>query len=221
MTWTITDKNGPIWSATCHCGYRASFPRQLLEARPPKCRRCSGTMAGPAAGAGRPTPQIVSPPAPIPIATAKRYRERVETPPGAVFGRLTITGPGPTIDKAATLLARCQCGKMGHYRRESITTGRTRSCGCIRLELLEAQRRAATVALPGDRYGALTVLAESAPYIGPSDQKPYRRVLCVCECGRERVVLVRRLADGKATRCQYCPMTSDLHGPAGRDKLQA
>ena len=45
--WTITDHNGAIWSARCHCGYTMSCAKALITARPPKCKRCGASTAKP------------------------------------------------------------------------------------------------------------------------------------------------------------------------------
>jgi len=47
QNWTITDHNGAIWSARCHCGYTMSCAKALITARPPRCKRCGASAAKP------------------------------------------------------------------------------------------------------------------------------------------------------------------------------
>ena len=47
QNWTITDHNGAIWSARCHCGYAMSCAKALITSRPPKCKRCGASAAKP------------------------------------------------------------------------------------------------------------------------------------------------------------------------------
>lgn len=55
-------------------------------------------------------------------------------------------------------------------------------------------------ALDGQRFGKLTVVDQEFAYrLMPSGRR--RLVLCACECGRERPVLVTNLRSGNTTNC--------------------
>ena len=58
---------------------------------------------------------------------------------GRVFGRLTVLGhASPSITKSGRRLprveCRCECGRQINVFRDSLLTGNTRSCGCLRTE---------------------------------------------------------------------------------------
>jgi len=59
---------------------------------------------------------------------------------GQKFGRLTILEDKGTIEigrhgrKAGVWLCKCQCGKEVVVLRASLTTGKTKSCGCLQQE---------------------------------------------------------------------------------------
>lgn len=52
----------------------------------------------------------------------------------------------------------------------------------------------------GQRYGDLTIVRHALPRIQPSGQKP-RRVICLCDCGKEKEVLLSHLIRGKIKTC--------------------
>lgn len=74
---------------------------------------------------------------------------------GKKFGRLTVVGQGPDwIDKknhkSRQWLCKCDCGSTGILLPEiRLKTGNTKSCGCIRKELL-AKRNKETVSRNGE-----------------------------------------------------------------------
>lgn len=55
-----------------------------------------------------------------------------------VFGRWSVLGPGT---RKHYLLCRCECGTERELQRSSLTSGGSRSCGCLKREVLSAQRR--------------------------------------------------------------------------------
>lgn len=53
--------------------------------------------------------------------------------------RLTIIGPAPvrvsaTQRKESWLQAQCACGRSVQVRKDRIVSGKTRSCGCLRVK---------------------------------------------------------------------------------------
>lgn len=53
---------------------------------------------------------------------------------GNRYGRLTVTGFGGRRGKVLTWVCRCDCGRSVSVRTAALTTGRTKSCGCLSLE---------------------------------------------------------------------------------------
>lgn len=52
----------------------------------------------------------------------------------------------------------------------------------------------------GEKFGRLTVLEEIDSSNFPN-KRPRRRVLCRCECGREKVVILQHLKEGRTMSC--------------------
>lgn len=59
---------------------------------------------------------------------------------GQRFGRLVATSPAAPDGVRTRWLCRCDCGVRHIVRTESLTCGYTRSCGCLRREVANAQR---------------------------------------------------------------------------------
>ena len=58
---------------------------------------------------------------------------------GAVFGRLTAIKPtGEIRDESAVWECKCLCGEEVFVRSTSLVRGDTKSCGCIRKDLLKS-----------------------------------------------------------------------------------
>jgi hypothetical protein len=58
---------------------------------------------------------------------------------GKHFGRLTVVGPAPNTDSGrCAWWCRCRCGTKKIIIRTNLTSGTTRSCGCLRRENLAA-----------------------------------------------------------------------------------
>lgn len=60
---------------------------------------------------------------------------RVKDITGTVFGRLEVVGYGGRKGKAILWLCKCECGNMVKCRLDHMKTGRTKSCGCLNIEL--------------------------------------------------------------------------------------
>ena len=55
-----------------------------------------------------------------------------------VFGRLTALRLGTPLGKRRAYICACACGKEKLVRSECLTSGMTKSCGCIRVETIAA-----------------------------------------------------------------------------------
>ena len=131
----------------------------------------------------------------------RRY-ERLK--PGQVFGRLTVLEESAppteyTAYKGRWYRCRCQCGNTVVVRRDALVSGNTKSCGCLRRDVgLERFKRVRIA--PGQVFGRLTVLEESAP---PTEFTSYkgRWYRCRCQCGNEAVVRRESLVSGNTKSC--------------------
>jgi hypothetical protein len=121
------------------------------------------------------------------------------------YGRWTIIDPPDT--PAEMIRCVCDCGTLRHVSRYKLTTGRTKSCGCLRSELMKERNRGKTwtnlapdrdtQVVPGARFGRWTAL--TLPYSEPEALS--RIALCRCDCGTERAVPARALLLGRSKSC--------------------
>jgi hypothetical protein len=124
--WTVldpTDKS-PKVLCICKCGTERLVYRHLLRAG--QSRSC-GCLRGEQLRSGSWDTQL-------PV------RRDQEVVPGAVFGRLVVTGePEPTEPgkKHRMVPVRCTCPKDKHFKVAiaSLRNGNTKSCGCYRRDV--------------------------------------------------------------------------------------
>lgn len=83
----------------------------------------------------------------------------------------------------------CDCGKEKNYLASNLTTGKTKSCGCLRTKMLierDIQRTSNNII--NKRFSYLTVL-EKIVNNNISGRNKYK---CLCDCGNITYVLPRR-----------------------------
>ena len=87
---------------------------------------------------------------------------------------------------------KCDCGKSGKTRSNSVLKGKTKSCGCYNRESGYLNLKDLT----NKKFGKLYVLRrDKSESNGASTWK------CVCDCGNEVVVLSSSLLRGKTKSC--------------------
>jgi len=59
---------------------------------------------------------------------------------GDVYSRLTVVEPGGNNNQHRTWKCRCECGKFYVAREDKLLAGRTKSCGCLRIEISVEQK---------------------------------------------------------------------------------
>lgn len=79
---------------------------------------------------------------------------------GARSGRLTAISREPSTDRRSRWLCRCDCGSELVVLAQSLRDGNTRSCGCLRAELLRQLRRA-----PAESIDAVDPIAQLARWL--------------------------------------------------------
>ncbi len=110
---------------------------------------------------------------------------------GRRFGRLTALGPAENAGNYAVWRCRCDCGSETVVAAPNLTSGRTRSCGCLKRELNDARR----LDLTGRKFGRLTALGP-AENIGKDTAWN-----CRCDCGNEVVAKTVNLTSGSTRSC--------------------
>lgn len=116
---------------------------------------------------------------------------------GQVFGRLTVLEDAGTAGEgrrlASTWRCRCECGTELVVAGNSLTTGNTRSCGCLKREEASARRN---VHLEGRRFGRLVVIKRDG-----FNKFGHALWLCQCDCGAQISTDSGRLNFGTVRSC--------------------
>lgn len=114
------------------------------------------------------------------------------------FGRLTVidmAGLDRTGHKLWSCL--CDCGRQINASAHNLTSGKTRSCGCLRSDTIAAAgRRRQVPVVIGARYAMLTVLAEAGR--GAQNRVMVR---ARCDCGRETIASWINVRNGTTKSC--------------------
>jgi hypothetical protein len=115
---------------------------------------------------------------------------------GEVFHKLTVIGEASKKGKSRRWLCRCDCGCISTVHSHSLTSGRTKSCGCSRRERAAMINPNRSGDLSGKNYGRLTVLS-------PAPRSKHGEIswTCLCSCGGEVVVRGGSLLRGMTKSC--------------------
>ena len=118
--------------------------------------------------------------------------ESAENLSGQIFGYWTVLDRAePGRRGVSQYLCRCRCGKEKIVLAQSLKNGTSRSCGCLRSELMSS-----TDDMLGREFGYWTVIAPADPYKNRS-----KRYLCRCRCGKEKIIVASDLKRGLTTSC--------------------
>lgn len=91
---------------------------------------------------------------------------------------------------------QCECGKITYVDTASLTTKKTKSCGCLRKELPQLYTEED---LSGQKFGKLLVLNKTK-----RDKHNNIMRLCQCECGEKTWVYANNLKRGFTRSCGRC-----------------
>lgn len=123
-------------------------------------------------------------------------RQRKKVNIGDKYGRLTVIREAKELaakGKYSMYECKCTCGNTKIIYGTNLTNGSTKSCGCLRKDILHKQAKAVA---PGDRFGYLTVIKEL------EKTKDHRlRYECKCDCGNTVVRFKNSLVSGTTRSC--------------------
>ena len=117
---------------------------------------------------------------------------------GQTFGKLTVVSLAGSSNRRAMWLCKCECGNEKTVVGDSLTSGSTKSCGCITKPFKD---------LTGQTFGKLTVVS-----LAGRDKWNIRTWLCKCECGNEKTVAGGKLTSGGTKSCGCINNIKDLSG---------
>ena len=133
---------------------------------------------------------------------------------GMKFGELTVLrkAEGCASNGGALWICRCSCGNETIVSRSHLTSGHTRSCGCLK-------KGKHAEDLTGKTFGRLTVLERAEDHISHCGHKEIMWK-CRCECGNEVIVRGQSLRSGvtRSCGCLKRELTSErtkVHGRHG------
>jgi hypothetical protein len=120
---------------------------------------------------------------------------------GQQFGRWTVlseteprTRPGGSV--ARYWNCRCICGVEKEIAQNSLVSGGSLSCGCLRTEL----KRVYKPVKVGQRFERLIVISLAAPFISDSgiETKAWE---CLCDCGNTKIIREASLQNKLTQSC--------------------
>lgn len=132
---------------------------------------------------------------------------------GKQYGRLRVVGfAGKNSSRHNVWHCLCRCGNKTVSRDYALIQGRSRSCGCLHRDHLKLRTRSKVI--PGERFNRLTILRRVAGKRG-NIGKNKTHVLCLCDCGNRKVILLGSLKSGYTKSCGCLKgdgHTTDKHG---------
>ena len=112
---------------------------------------------------------------------------------GVRSGRLLCIGPSEEKNKWK---CKCECGNITNVATYSLLSGSTKSCGCIKKEQTIEMNKLKRDKLKGQRFGKLLVIDDLEETKNGSSM-----CLCLCECGKQKIVRASCLKEGSTTSC--------------------
>lgn len=120
---------------------------------------------------------------------------------GKRFGRWEVLRKGPDrfIRKDGTssefmYWCRCDCGTEKYVKPDSLYSGDSKSCGCLRSEIKAGKH------LYGKRFGDITVIERAKTYRGSNQKRFLYRCLCHV-CGNEFLSDIGKIHRGVSCGC--------------------
>ena len=116
---------------------------------------------------------------------------------GQKFGRLTVVERTedriePSGKRKIVWKCQCECGNITKSDGDSLRSGNTKSCGCMKNEKI---KEANSVDLTGQKFGRLTAIQQTR------DSKNRLCWHCICDCGNECNILTGLLTTGHTKSC--------------------
>lgn len=160
------DKGGRLlWECRCECGTITKVPKHAITSGNTKSCGCWRRES-----------------------LSQVHRAKIV---GQTFGLLTVLLD--TMDRNNGQIVwecQCDCGDIARVMTTNLTSGHTKSCGCLRQGTNNKRK------LVGKTFGRLTVLRETTG-------RKWGQILweCSCECGVITEVPTRQLTSGKTKSC--------------------
>lgn len=120
---------------------------------------------------------------------------------GKTYGYLTVISRAESKDGRAMWKCKCKCGNECIVPGKVLRSGRTKSCGCLKIERTVARNMERGGGdLTGQRFGKLVVIGFDS-WLDRNNGHRDRMWRCKCDCGNECVVNHRYLRFGDTESC--------------------
>lgn len=153
----------------------------------------------------------------------KRKHKRMINVVGEIYGRLTVTKEveshrTPCGSIKRRFLCNCVCGKEVIVQMGELRSGKSRSCGCLKNDLLVER---STRDLTGRKLGRWRVVKVHDYVVYASTGQRHKRYVCQCDCGAVKIVRASNLASGISLSCgcwkvERTKETRTTHGHSNR-----
>ena len=115
---------------------------------------------------------------------------------GEKYNKLTaIKYVGKTKSGSAIWLWKCDCGNEKEIIADSVKTGNTKSCGCLKKEQDKNNLKNNIKDISNKKFGFLTAIK----YAGSCPSGAQWE--CLCDCGNKTVVSLSHLENGTTKSC--------------------
>lgn len=119
---------------------------------------------------------------------------------GQKFGKLTVVDKFKhSLTKKTRFICKCECGGETTTYGYSLRVGKTKSCGCQRIE--SGRKRVKNIS--GQKFGNITAIKHNGRYISPKG-KVQTLWLCKCSCGTEFTTTYGKVKYGSRKSCPKC-----------------
>ncbi|MCL2321445.1 MAG: hypothetical protein FWC47_04975 [Oscillospiraceae bacterium] len=137
---------------------------------------------------------------------------------GQRFGRLlVIRDTGKRKDESPIWECKCDCGNVVEVRYSHLSSGDTRSCGCLQKEFIAELGKSSYRDVTGQRFGRLLVLRQT----GKRAKSGSVIWECICDCGNKIEIPMEALAhksDIKSCGCLLYEMKVEYGKSIDLDK---
>lgn len=113
---------------------------------------------------------------------------------GQKFGRWTVIEPDGYRRSSVAWKCRCECGNTKTVGAPELRNGNSKSCGCLRREVIRERSTKHAPAAIGDKFNYWTV----------KQLIDGEAALCSCRCGSEKIVELSNLRLNKSKCCRKC-----------------
>lgn len=113
---------------------------------------------------------------------------------GQTFGNWKVLKRDP--NNSRNYICECSCGTVRSVDKNTLKNGKSKSCGCLKIQHCKENNEKAANEHIGEKYGKLTIVDYT---LNENEHVYYYK--CKCECGNETIVKGNNLFSGNTTSC--------------------